>query len=149
MSPNYTCSVQQVYLLAGLHLLLHEQDLEFVLPLAGVWRSEEYLSLPSWAPDKSEPQGNLFLAMARDSTGNLEYRASADVRSNTRSFAQGRPPATLVFSVIYVDEVVTYGPVFDFKNIDSEDHGLEQNLWEQTSRKFASGNLARDLYRDG
>lgn len=97
----------------------------------------------------SELQGNLFLTMVRDSTGNLEFRASADVRSNTRSFAQGRPPATLVFSVIYVDEVVAYGPVFDFKNIDSEDHGLEQDLWEQTLRKLASVNLARDPYRDG
>lgn len=72
MSPNYTRSVQEVYLDTGLYMLLRAQDLEFVLPLAGVRRSEEYSSLPSWAPNVSERNGVSYLAMVHTDDGESE-----------------------------------------------------------------------------
>ena len=81
-------------------------------------------------------------------TENSRYRASRDARStlgrlNKRRLQQHFSSASSTF-----DEVVAYGAVLDFRNLDSEDHGIAQNSREQAARDLATENRAGDPYRE-
>ncbi len=136
--PGYQLVYQQVYQNTARYLLLHQQ-LDNILPLAGIGRSTCFQDSPSWVPDWNEGSVNSFYSLER----RLAYHASRTTRPNTLA---SESPNTLIFAGYRIDEITATSPIFNF--LDARSRAQEKARWEDAAGTLAK-NSSKDPYRAG